>query len=117
MQNCVDDSRDTPLSSPAARESAGTAEDYGAVVLAAGEARRFGSPKLLMPFGDSTVLGSVVDALVSSGIGPIVVVAGANAAAIEELLGHGRVRVVRNPDPVRADMNAVECCICHHYVS
>jgi len=45
-------------------------------VLAAGYSRRFGAPKLLMPFGDSTVVGSVIATLAAAGVAPIVVVAG-----------------------------------------
>jgi molybdenum cofactor cytidylyltransferase len=79
----------------------------GAVVLAAGEARRFGAPKLVMPFGDSTVLGSVVGALASAGISPIVVVAGPDAEAIRESLGDRQVDIVRNPDPSRGMVSSV----------
>lgn len=79
----------------------------GAVVLAAGEARRFGSPKLLMPFGDSTVLGSVIHALVSAGVGPIVVVAGANAEAISESMANEPVLLLSNPDPARGMLSSI----------
>lgn len=71
----------------------------GAVVLAAGEARRFGSPKLLMPFGHSTVIGSVVHALAEAGIGPIAVVAGAHGQAIANTLSDQPAYVVTNPEP------------------
>jgi len=79
----------------------------GAVVLAAGEARRFGAPKLLMPFGDSTVLGSVVEALGSAGVRPIVVVVGKNDAAIRESLGDSDVHIVRNPDPAAGMVSSI----------
>ncbi len=80
----------------------------GAVVLAAGEARRFGSPKLLMPFGESTVLGSVIDALEGARVGPIVVVVGPNAETISELLHSRPVTIVRNPDPARGMLSSVQ---------
>ena len=89
----------------------------GAVVLAAGEARRFGSPKLLMPFGDSTVLGSVVDALESIGIAPIVVVAGANADAIAESLADTQAQVVRNPNPASGMVSSVRVGVASLQVS
>jgi molybdenum cofactor cytidylyltransferase len=72
--------------------------EHGAVVLAAGEAKRFGAPKLLMPFGRSTVLGSIVRKLSAIDARPIVVVAGANAPEISEALKRTRARVVRNTD-------------------
>ena len=75
-------------------------ERCGAAVLAAGEARRFGGPKLLMPFGDSTILGSVIQPLVSADMSPIVVVLGGpNATAIRESLSGQPVRIVLNPNP------------------
>ena len=82
-------------------------ERCGAVVLAAGEARRFGSPKLLMPFGDSTILGSVVAPFVCIGITPVVVVGGPDATAISESLSGQPVRIVRNPDPTRGMVSSI----------
>lgn len=53
-----------------------------AIVPAAGASRRMGRPKLLLPYGDGTVLGSLLGALRGAGVSPIVVVA---AAADAEL--------------------------------
>jgi molybdenum cofactor cytidylyltransferase len=82
-------------------------EACGAVVLAAGEARRFGFSKLLMPFGDSTILGSVVGSLARIGITPIIVVAGADAAAIRQSLDGQPARVVRNPNPTAGMISSI----------
>jgi len=82
-------------------------ERCGAVVLAAGEARRFGCPKLLMPFGDSTVLGSAVEALVSIGMTPVVVVGGPDSAAISKSLESRPVRIVCNPEPARGMLSSI----------
>lgn len=91
------------------RSAAGiTAGKCGAVVLAAGEARRFGAPKLLMPFGDSTVVGSVVAALTLAGAAPIVVVAGAKAVELTELLAGSGARVVNNPNPGRGMVSSIQ---------
>jgi len=79
----------------------------GAIVLAAGEAARFGSPKLLMPFGNSTVVGCVVETLEQAEVHPIVVVAGAQAQAMADALGSARARVVRNPDPGRGMVSSI----------
>jgi molybdenum cofactor cytidylyltransferase len=79
----------------------------GAVVLAAGEARRFGSPKLLMPFGDSTVLGCVVSTLEAAHLRPIVVVAGPHPSATTDALATTCARVVSNPDPARGMLSSV----------
>jgi molybdenum cofactor cytidylyltransferase len=89
------------------RDSSGVGHTCGAVVLAAGEARRFGAPKLLMPFGDSTVLGSVIAALTAADIAPIVVVTGPGAAAIQATLKGEAVQVVGNPDPARGMVSSI----------
>jgi molybdenum cofactor cytidylyltransferase len=77
-------------------------------VLAAGQARRFGAPKLAMPFGDSTIVGSVVSVLVDAGVGPIIVVCGANAREVEQALSGHSVRLVQNPDPSRGMLSSVK---------
>jgi molybdenum cofactor cytidylyltransferase len=78
-----------------------------AVVLAAGEARRFGVQKLLMPFGDGTVIGSVVGALAAAGVAPIIVVVGRDAEQIAAAVGD-RAQVVRNPDPGRGMLSSIQ---------
>ncbi len=79
-----------------------------AVVLAAGEARRFGGPKLTMAFGGSTVLGSAVSALVGAGVGPILVVCAGNAREVKRALGDHDVRLVPNPDPARGMLSSIQ---------
>jgi molybdenum cofactor cytidylyltransferase len=53
-----------------------------AIVPAAGASRRMGRPKLLLPYGGGTVLGSLVAALHDAGASPVVVVAAAGDAAL-----------------------------------
>ena len=50
------------------------------VVLAAGESRRMGRPKQLLPFGERTILERVVDTLLTAGVGEVIVVLGHLAA-------------------------------------
>jgi len=47
-----------------------------AVVLAAGESKRMGQPKMLMPWGPTTVFGTVIETLQNEGLNNIVVVTG-----------------------------------------
>ncbi|MBP1661378.1 MAG: uncharacterized protein H6P95_2570 [Candidatus Aminicenantes bacterium] len=53
-----------------------------AVILAAGESRRMGTQKLLLPFGDTTVVGAVRRTAQASRAGRLLVVLGADSAAI-----------------------------------
>ncbi len=85
------------------------------VILAAGEARRFGSQKLLAPLGGRPLLQHAVDAANASGLDPVVVVLGADAEAIERAVAFGRARVARNPayasgqaSSLRAGLGAIE---------
>ena len=68
------------------------------VVLAAGEARRFGKIKQLMPWGNGTVIDSVIYAAYVAGLNPIYVVLGANAAIIGEKIANWPVTILINPD-------------------
>jgi len=78
-----------------------------AVVLAAGYAQRFGAPKLLLPFGDSTIVGCVVSALQQAGAQPIIVVAGEQTPEIADSLRGTPARVVRNPLPARGMVSSL----------
>ena len=78
------------MSAPAAR--------VAAIVLAAGEARRYGSQKLLAPLHGRPLLQHAVDAACASSLSPVVIVLGADSDAITAQLEPGRARIVRNPD-------------------
>ncbi len=79
-----------------------------AVVLAAGEARRFGGPKLLERFGSSTVIGCVVWALRDAGADPIVVVVPVDRGGVDRALAGHSVRLIQNPDPARGMLSSVQ---------
>jgi molybdenum cofactor cytidylyltransferase len=57
-----------------------------AIILAAGQSKRMGRPKMLLPWGSSTVLGKVVSSLADAGIEEIIVVTGARREKIEALI-------------------------------
>ena len=80
-----------------------------AIVLAAGESRRMGSQKLLLPFGATTVIGRVVDQLLQSVIDKIFVVTGHNAGKIAEQLSARAVTIVDNPDYPSGMLSSVRC--------
>jgi molybdenum cofactor cytidylyltransferase len=66
------------------------------VVLGAGGSRRFGSPKQLLPFGDTTLLGQVVRNADASSLDRVVVVLGRASDELRKTLDFGRARVVEN---------------------
>ena len=82
-------------------------ERIAAIVLAAGESTRLAPQKLLLPFGNSSVIGSVVRAIESAGLRPVVVVAGAQTLDIAETLTGTRATVIPNPDPKRGMLSSL----------
>lgn len=66
------------------------------VVLGAGGSSRFGSPKQLLPFGDTTLLGQVIRNANASSLESIVVVLGRASGELRETLDFGRANVVEN---------------------
>jgi molybdenum cofactor cytidylyltransferase len=66
------------------------------VVLGAGRSSRFGSPKQLLPFGDTTLLGQVVRNANASSLDRVVVVLGRASDEVREALDFGRAEVVEN---------------------
>ena len=61
-----------------------------AIILAAGESRRMGRPKQLLPFGNQTMLECVIDAFRSPRVDEIVVVLGHQADEIAAKIEGGR---------------------------
>ena len=82
-----------------------------AVVPAAGQSRRMGTQKLLLPFAGSTVIGHVVKTLRSAPVSAVIVVVAAEASAVAaEALAAGAATVV-NPDPEADMLSSVRCGI------
>ena len=67
-----------------------------AVILAAGESKRMGQPKMLLPWGDTTVLGRVISAYQEAGIVNIFVVIGAAREQVTAVAGQYQVHTVFN---------------------
>ena len=62
------------------------------IILAAGRSERFGSPKQLLPLGETTVLGHVVTNANGSILDKVVVVLGRSASVIEKSLSFGEAK-------------------------
>jgi len=77
------------------------------VILAAGRASRMGRPKQLLPYGSTSVLGSVIAAADTSRLERVVVVIGAYVEDVSADAALTRVEVVVNPDPDRGNMSSL----------
>jgi molybdenum cofactor cytidylyltransferase len=69
----------------------------GGVILAAGRATRFGSPKMLAELDHKPLVRHVLDAALAAGLDPIVVVGGPDGAL--DGLDLGPARMIVNPSP------------------
>lgn len=80
-----------------------------AVVLAAGLSRRMGVQKLLLPFGNKTVIGHIIDQLLASTVDEIHVVVGHQAERISRELSGQAVSIVNNPNYKSGMLSSVRC--------
>ena len=80
-----------------------------AIVLAAGESRRMGTAKQLLPFGNVTVIEHIVDQLLLSRLDEVCVVVGHDGGQVAERLAGRRVRIVDNPDYASGMLSSVRC--------
>jgi len=69
-----------------------------AILLAAGESKRMGKPKQLMPLGKSTLLEQAIDNLLNSSVDETIVVLGHKAQEITKTIANKPVKIVLNPD-------------------
>jgi molybdenum cofactor cytidylyltransferase len=76
----------------------------GALVLAAGLSRRMGRPKLVLPWGEQTVIGQVVSQLATGGVTEICAVTGGAREQVEEALHRYAVRLAFNPQHADGEM-------------
>lgn len=67
-----------------------------AIVLAAGESRRMGTQKLLLPFGERTVVETVVRKALDSGVDRVMVVVGADRETVRARLESPPLTIVDN---------------------
>ena len=84
------------------------ANNISVILLAAGLSSRMGRPKLLLPWGGTTVLGQVVSTFAAAGMEAIVVVTGGAREDVERLAAglatNYPVRTVYNPEFARGEM-------------
>jgi len=78
-----------------------------AIVLAAGASRRMGRPKMLLPFGEKTIIGHVVDQIIPA-VDQTIVVTPIHTN-IAEALGNRPVTSIPNPDPDGDMLSSVRC--------
>jgi len=80
------------------------------IVLAAGSSKRMGEAKMLLPWGNTTVIEQVVSVFVSAGVDDIIVVTGGHKAEIESRMVNHPVRTVHNDEYASGEMlSSLQC--------
>jgi len=82
-----------------------------AVILAAGESKRMGSPKALLPYHDRTFLEHLVEITKHPKIGSQLIVLGAGAEAISNHVGLTPEMTVVNPDWESGQLSSIKAAL------
>jgi molybdenum cofactor cytidylyltransferase len=80
-----------------------------AIVLAAGEAKRMGELKQLLPFKGSTIIEQVMGNLLKSKVDEVIVVLGYQAQRIAPKIAAKPVKIAVNPDFAAGMSSSVKC--------
>jgi len=75
-----------------------------AVILAAGKSSRMGQPKMVLPWGHTTVIGKVITTLMNAGLNDLHVVTGDNQTILKKGLNGFPIEFVFNPDSADGEM-------------
>lgn len=81
------------------------------VILAAGQASRFGEIKQLLPWRKKNLVNTVVETAFLAGLDPVIVVLGANAELIQASLDNDQVQVVNNLDWEKGQSTSLKAAV------
>lgn len=77
------------------------------IILAAGESKRMGKTKALLPFGETTFLGQIISVVKSSDVDRVSVVLGADAERIKKTVDLSGIEVVINRDYKKGQLSSL----------
>ncbi len=80
-----------------------------AVILAAGESRRMGKPKLLLPWGDKTIIETIIKTVLQSEVKHIVVVLGSEKDKIRSQISNYPVIITENQEYQKGMLTSIQC--------
>ena len=78
-----------------------------AILPAAGASRRMGRPKLLLPWGTSTIVGSLVASLRAAGVDPIALVAAPEHMELQAWARETGLVLALNPEPEHGMLSTI----------
>jgi molybdenum cofactor cytidylyltransferase len=80
-----------------------------AVILAAGESKRMGSPKMLLPFSSSTMIECVITNVAKSDVDKIIIVLGAEREPLIQLADKLHIEYCYNENYRKGMLSSVQC--------
>ena len=82
-----------------------------AVILSAGESRRMGRPKALLPIDGQTFIERIVAALKQTKVGKIIVILGHNARELQSKISHLPVEILINTDYKLGQLSSLQLAV------
>ena len=79
------------------------------MILAAGESKRMGRPKLLLPFGEKTIVETIVETALQSKADKVIIVLGAKKEIIEKKIKDYLIQKSFNPNYHEGMLSSVQC--------
>ncbi|MGA2491158.1 MAG: selenium cofactor biosynthesis protein YqeC [Anaerolineales bacterium] len=83
-------------------------EPVAGIILAGGEAKRFGQPKQLLDYRGQPFVRNVAQTALASGLSPVVVVSGANAQAVEAAVQDLPITIARNAEWEKGQSSSIQ---------
>src|SRR5215510_6797170 len=85
-----------------------------AIILAAGQSKRMGQPKMLLPWGNVSVIEHVISVFAAAGLDDILVITGGARQEVEQIIkhhqNHDKVRTLFNENYSRGEMlSSIQC--------
>lgn len=81
-----------------------------AIILAAGQSKRMGQPKMLLPWGNLTVIEHVIITFLNAGIEDLLVVMGAASEQVKQAINHYPIQKIHNTNYAASEMlSSLQC--------
>jgi molybdenum cofactor cytidylyltransferase len=74
------------------------------IILAAGQSKRMGQPKMPLPWVDGTVLGHIINVFRATGMQDILIITGGARQAVESIAQTSQARTIFNQEYARGEM-------------